>query len=46
MRERLAKGSYSAWAGVQEDLESIFNNAMVYNGPLSPYHLKASHLTA
>ena len=40
MRERLEKYEYPSWQPVQEDLETMFNNAMVYNPPASPYHLK------
>ena len=40
VRKRLEKYEYSSWQPVQEDLETMFNNAMVYNPPTSPYHLK------
>ena len=40
MRDRLAKEEYTSWRSVQEDLETMFNNAMVFNGPKTPYHLK------
>ena len=40
MRERLEMYEYASWQPVQEDLETMFNNAMVYNPPTSPYHLK------
>lgn len=41
MRERLAAGDYTAWIIVQQDLETMFNNAMVFNAPASVYHQKA-----
>ena len=38
MREKLGEGQYPSWTSVQTDLETMFNNAMVFNAPTTPYH--------
>ncbi len=43
MRTRMLKGEYDTWGTVQSDLETMFNNAMVFNGPTTPYHQKVDH---
>jgi len=42
MRTRMLKGEYPNWGVVQGDLETMFNNAMVFNGPTTPYHQKVA----
>lgn len=41
MRTKLQEGAYPTWNSVQTDLETMFNNAMVFNAPTTPYHTKA-----
>lgn len=40
MREKLTDGAYPTWTAVQTDLETMFNNAMIFNGPATQYHQK------
>ena len=40
MQTRQLKGEYPTWDVVQSDLETMFNNAMVFNAPTTPYHQK------
>ena len=40
MQTSLAKGEYKSWDLVQRDLETMFNNAMVFNNPTTHYHQK------
>ena len=42
MQTRLLKGEYPTWDVVQSDLETMFNNAMVFNAPSTPYHQKVT----
>jgi len=43
MQTRMLKGEYATWDVVQADLETMFNNAMVFNLPTTPYHQKVTH---
>lgn len=40
----LKDGLYASWEAVQRDLETMFNNAMVFNEPNTHYHQKVLHL--
>ena len=40
MTARFEKGEYKNWDTLQEDLETIFKNAMTFNLPVTPYHKK------
>lgn len=40
MTARFEKGEYKDWDTLQEDLETIFKNAMTFNLPVTPYHKK------
>ncbi|BDA45471.1 probable Bromodomain-containing protein 9 at N-terminal half [Coccomyxa sp. Obi] len=44
MTARFEKGEYKDWDTLQEDLETIFKNAMTFNLPVTPYHKKAKIL--
>lgn len=45
MRAKLGEGEYPSWSSVQTDLETMFNNAMVFNAPTTPYHKQVTVLT-
>jgi Bromodomain len=38
MRRRHAEGVYTTWDGLQEDMRTMFNNAMNFNPPETLYH--------
>ncbi len=40
MTARFEKGEYKDWDTLQEDLETIFKNAMTFNLPVTSYHKK------
>lgn len=40
MHARFEKGHYISWDALQDDLETIFTNAMTFNLPVTPYHKK------
>lgn len=38
MRKRHAEGVYTEWDMLQEDMRTMFNNAMTFNPPETLYH--------
>jgi Bromodomain len=46
MRQRHAEGAYTEWDSLQEDMRTMFSNAMSFNPPETLYHKQVGRASA